>query len=124
MSDDGATMIDDMLAMQPNLATQVRYTTETGTNGDLVGSVATALSTGLEHVRAQTDQGLYNGADGIVRYKASDEPAAWKADNAICGQVIEVLLYGETIWVRVRVQGRRPIDGAVRLNVTAEFNAR
>jgi len=85
--------------------------------------VAVALCTGLEHIRAATDQGLYTGAGGVVRYKAADEPAAWKADNALCGQVVEVLLYGETAWRRVRVQGRREMLGGVRLNVEAEFDA-
>jgi hypothetical protein len=124
MSEPGAMMIDAILKAQPSLAAQVRYTAGTGNTADLTGSVATALCTGLEHMRAQTDQGLYNGADGLVRYKASDEPAAWKADNALCGQVVEVLLYGETAWRRVRVMGRRAMAGAVRLKVVAEFDAK
>jgi len=123
MADLGETAITAILTAQPTLAAQVRYTASTGTTAALVGAVATALCTGLEHVRAQTDQGLYNGADGIVRYAANLEPAAWKADNALCGQVVEVLLYGETTWRRVRVMTRREMAGGVRLNVAAEFDA-
>lgn len=121
MSGLGADAIDAILEGMPTLATQIRYTVATGTNSELVGIVTGGLSTGLEHARVQTDQGLYNGADGIVRYKTSDEPAAWSADNALCGQVVEILLYGQTAWKRVRVHGRREMDGGVRLNVSAEF---
>ena len=123
MSLPGEQVIDGILAAEPSLAAQVRYTAETGTTEALLGAVTTALCTGLENTRAQTDEGLYVGADGQVRYKASLEPTAWKANNAICGQVVEVLLYGETEWRRVRVVTRREMAGAVRLSVTAEYDA-
>ena len=124
MSLPGEQVIDGILAAQPSLATQIRYTPDMGNTEALNGAITIALSTGLDHTRAQTDQGLYVGADGQVRYKASLEPTGWKLNNAICGQVVEVLLYGETVWRRVRVTGRRAMDGGVRLNVSAEFAER
>lgn len=120
----GETAVDLVAEAQPELVSQARYTTGangTGSNAALVGSIATVICTGLDHTRAQTDQGLYNGADGILRFKTEDEPAAWKTNDAIVGQVIEVLLYGATVWVKVRVMTRRVSLGATRLNVVAEY---
>ncbi len=122
MSGLGATAISGILADNPELAARVRYTAECGEVGALVGEVKTALCTGLEQVHVYTDQGLYSGADGFVRYSLDAEPKEWARNNAIAGQVIELLLYGETVWRRVRVSGRRAMAGAVRLNVSAEFD--
>ena len=124
MSLAGEIVIDGILAAKPELAAQVRYTADTGETTALIGAVEAALCTGLDHVRMTTEQGLYNGADGLVRYKASNEPAAWALNDAICGQVIELKLYGATTWLRVRVTGRRAMAGGVRLNVSAEFAER
>jgi hypothetical protein len=117
----GATVLSAVASAFPHHAAQVRYTADTGATDALVGAVASAFCTGLERVRAHTEQGLYNSADGIVRYALADEPAAWGVADAIVGQVVEVLLYGETTWRRVRVNGRHAPAGMVRLNVNAEF---
>ena len=91
-------------------------------SGELAGSVTSAICTGIDFTRVSTEQGLLVEHDGVVRYGAAGEPAAWAADNAIVGQVVELKQYGETEWRRVRVLTRRNTLGMVRLNVKAEFS--
>jgi hypothetical protein len=111
----GVTAITYLKATFPSNVATVRYA---GQNGSLDGSVE-AFCAGIERTRAQTEEGLYNGADASIRYLSSAEPTAWA--NAINGQVIELQFADTDEWIRLRVTNRKALQGAVRLNVTAEF---
>jgi len=115
---DGTDILDGATEMWPDNVVAIRYA---GENADLTGTVTDAFSTGVEALRAITEQGMYNGQDGIVRYAQSDEPTAWATDHAIVGQVVEVQLPGDEDWSRLRVARRLVMAGAVRLNLTSEF---
>ena len=101
---------------------QLRYS---GHDADLDGTITEAFQSGMELVRATTDEGNVDGAEGNVRYITTAEPSGWASavngQPAINGQVVEILFYGETVWMRFRVATRLPLEGAVRLNLTAEF---
>lgn len=112
----GQTAFNTIVAAFPENVVQLRYA---GLEPDLAGTIASAFCSGMERVRAQTDEGLVNGADGNVRYLTSAEPSAWA--DGINGQVVEILFYGESEWERFRVASRKPLQGAVRLNLLAEF---
>ena len=91
------------------------------------GSVDDATCTGVERMQMQSEEGLYDGAEGIIRYKLSDEPESWrtKTDNSmgIVGQSVEVKLPNDEDWdeaLKVRVTNRHMMGGAVRLNVIGE----
>lgn len=118
----GATAIAALKTAFPESVVTVRYA---GNNAALAGTISSAFSAGVERIRASTDEGIIDGADGNVRYATSDEPQGWATDTngqpAITGQVIEVKFYGESNWVRFRVTSRKPLEGAARLNIVAEF---
>lgn len=115
----GAEMITSLLASQPELAAQTRYA---GKDNSLRGTIASALCTGLERTGTTSEQGLYQAIQGNIRYALTSEPTKWKDNNAIVGQPIEILLYGETIWKRARVLSRSESLGMVRLSLDAEFS--
>lgn len=122
MSDIGATIIDSLRSALPDANAQVRYA---GENDDLNGTVEEAVCTGIERTGTTSEQGSYDITTGTVRFKKSLEPTAWGTDIAIIGQMVEVLLAGETDWdeaVRVRVNNRLVMAGAVRLTVIGEFD--
>jgi len=112
-------MITSLLASQPELAAQTRYA---GKDNSLRGTIASALCTGLERTGTTSEQGLYQAIQGNIRYALTSEPTKWKDNNAIVGQPIEILLYGETIWKRARVLSRSESLGMVRLSLDAEFS--
>ena len=119
MADIAATIISALrTAMGADVTVAIRYA---GDNADLTGTISDAMCTGVEALRAVTEQGLYSGQDGMVRYAKADEPTAWATDQAILGQVVEVQLPGETEWSRLRVARRLVMAGAVRLTLTSEF---
>jgi hypothetical protein len=62
---------------------------------------------------------LINDVQGNVRYLTSAEPASWA--DGINGQLVEVLFYGESEWQQFRVMGRKSNQGAVRLNLIADY---
>ena len=120
MADIGKTIVDACrAAMGADVTVDIRYA---GDNDDLNGTVEDAMCTGVEALRAITEQGIYAGKDGTVRYAKEDEPTAWATNQAILGQVVEVQLPGETEWSKLRVSHRLVIAGAVRLTVTGEFD--
>lgn len=113
------------LGINPRLAASVLYA---GTRPELAGVIRTAYSTGIRQPRSQTAEGMLTGCDGIVRYKAADEPAAWcesatTGQAAIAGQLVDVTLYNGKQH-RCRVSERCEMDGGVRLNLEAEFAER
>jgi hypothetical protein len=75
-----------------------------------------ALCTGLDEIRAATDQGILSGYSGNVRYAASKEPK-----RILAGDVIEIRRVMDDKFFKVRVGNRHPIGGAVRLTIAAEF---
>jgi len=124
MSDLGATILDSLQGVITDATTEIRYA---GTKTALAGTITAATVAGLERTKLTTDQGASDDIDGVVRYKASLEPAAWKASLAIMGEVIKILGPGEdadavdAVWYRCRVANRKVVAGAVRLSVVAEF---
>ena len=119
MADIGKTILDACIAaMGADVTVDIRYA---GDNADLDGTVTDAMSTGVEMLRAITEEGMYSGKTGVVRYAKEDEPTAWATNQAILGQVVEVTLPGETEWSKLRVAGRMVMAGAVRLTLTSEF---
>jgi hypothetical protein len=122
VANEGATAIDTLATVMPTLVVQVQYA---GPDATLSGTIATAILAGApESGRVNTDQGLINGMSGMVRYKTSLEPSAWSSAGAIVGQIVKVLYYGMSDWTvadRFRVQGRKEVLGAVRLNLVAEY---
>jgi hypothetical protein len=75
-----------------------------------------ALCTGLDEIRAATDQGMLSGYNGNVRYAASAE-----LRPVLAGDVIEIKRTADAKYIRVRVGSRHQIGGAVRLTIAAEF---
>ena len=114
----GSEAIATAKAIWPTQVVALRYS---GNVPELAGSVAEAFCAGIERARVSTDEGLMNGADGAVRYVATDEPSGWA--NGINGQVVEMRFTGASAWIRLRVRGRMEQVGAVRLNVAAEYEA-
>ena len=119
----GALAFSSILAARPELAASLRYS---GDRPELAGVVTRAMSTGIEQRTQQTDAGVLAGADGIVRYLTADEPPGWSysatmGTAAIVGQRVEITLPRATRPIRCRVDGRREADGAVRLNLMAEY---
>ena len=113
--DIGVTAITYLKATFPDNVADVRYS---GNDTDLTGNVE-AFCAGIERARAVTEEGLLNGADATIRYLTTDEPDGWAA--GIHGQVIELRFDDADEWTRLRVTNRKDLQGAVRLNVTAEF---
>jgi hypothetical protein len=75
-----------------------------------------ALCTGLDEIRASTDQGIMSGYSGNVRYLASVE-----SKQILAGDVIEIKRVNDAKFLKVRVGNRHQIGGAVRLSIAAEF---
>lgn len=122
MTDFGDTLIDAITTAIPDsTSAQIRYA---GDNTTLDGTISTAICTGIEESNLATEQGMYAGKAGIVRYKQSDEPSAWFADQqpVIIGELVEVLLPGETDnWTKCRVANRLAQSGMIRLDVEAPY---
>jgi len=75
-----------------------------------------AICTGIDELRAATDQGIMSGYIGNVRYLSSVEG---KPVNA--GDVINIKRLSDKSFIKVRVGSRHEIGGAVRLTIAAEF---
>jgi hypothetical protein len=75
-----------------------------------------AICTGLDEIRAATDQGMLSGYTGNVRYLASEE-----SKDVLAGDVVEIKRPQDARFIRVRVGSRHQIGGAVRLTIAAEF---
>ena len=118
----GSDALAAVIATFPEGVVSLRYA---GSNKDLTGTVASAFQSGMERIRQITEEGNVDGADGNIRYLTSAEPSAWAAETngapAIDGQIVEIKFYGESEWVRFKVASRLPIQGAVRMNLLAEF---
>ena len=129
-----ATALDAIRTMIPDTNAQIQYA---GDNDALDGTIAEAICVSVENMRAMSEQGNYNSKECIVRYKLADEPDEWgikldgdettpgtgKTNPAIMGDLIDVLLPGDTEWddaVRARVQNRIVMAGMVRLNLIGE----
>ena len=100
----GSTALSAIIAALPENVVELQYA---GSNSDLAGTISSAFQSGMERVRAQTDEGLLDAASGNVRYLTSDEPTAWATETngipAISGQVVKIKFYGESSYVRFRV---------------------
>ncbi len=79
-------------------------------------SVWSGWCSGLDEIKAATDQGQVAGFIGNVRYLKSAEAVEIKA-----GSVLEVKRSQDADYQRLRVSFRRENGGAVRLTVQAEF---
>lgn len=79
-------------------------------------TISTALASGINRERADTDQGQFDGTSSEVRLLAADEP-----DKGLTiGSVIEVSVHGGA-WEEFRIIGRTLIGGVLRLGLGAEF---
>jgi hypothetical protein len=78
--------------------------------------VSTALCTGLDEIKASTDQGQVEGYSGNLRLLTADEPRVLKA-----GEVIEIKRADDPDWIKMRVGIRHAGEGAVRYSIGAEF---
>jgi hypothetical protein len=79
-------------------------------------SVWAGWCSGLDEIKAATDQGQVAGFSGNVRYLKSAEAVEIKA-----GSVVEIQRPQDSTYQRLRVSFRRENGGAVRLTVQAEF---
>ena len=134
MSNLGAQLIDSVRGAVEDTNAQVRYA---GNDTSLAGTIEEAICTGLERQERNSEQGQYRAIAGSVRFKKSLEPAAWgkiskdddegeKVEIPIIGDLVEILLPGDTSWdedspIKARVNNRLVMAGAVRLDVVAEF---
>ena len=77
-----------------------------------------ALSVGIRAVKTETEQGLYNGIDANVRIINTTDlkPALTEGD------VIEVLPYGGSDWIKCRINGRAEHAGIIRLSLESAYN--
>lgn len=118
----GSTAFTAAKGAFPENVVDLRYS---GNDDDLAGSITGAFQSGMERVRFQTEEGNVDGAEGNVRYLTADEPSGWATETngkpAINGQIVEIKFYGESAWTRFRVASRLPLQGAVRMNLIAEF---
>lgn len=118
----GSTALAAVVAAFPENVVSLCYG---GDVAALIGTISSAFSAGIERVRVQTAEGMINSVSGNVRYATSDEPSGWATETngapAILGQVVEIKFYGETEWNKARVASRLPLQGAVRMNLVAEY---
>lgn len=113
----GEESVEHAMTTWPGRVVAVRYA---GDNDALTGTIASAFCAGIDAARMVTEEGIYSGAAGSVRYKTADEPTGWAA--GINGQAIEIQYSGGS-WIRLRVRGHRECEGATRLDVAAEYEA-
>ena len=108
MSGIGATVFTAAYGAFTSSRCQVRY--------DGRDVVSTALCTGLDEIKASTDQGQVEGYSGNLRLLTADEPRVLKAS-----EVVEVKRADDADLIKLRVGIRHASEGAVRYSIGAEF---
>ena len=78
--------------------------------------ISSAHCSGLDDIRAETEEGVALGYSGNIRYLLADEPSVAKS-----GAVVEVKRTHDADYIKVRVAARHVIGGVVRLAVAAEY---
>jgi len=79
--------------------------------------ITRAVCTGIDFASDPTEMGLTMQSGGTVRYLRADEPSRRASE----GDIIEIKMAHMTKYQAVRVTLRRDIGGAVRLEVSGEF---
>ncbi len=105
----GATAFNALYATLTDAQCKVRLR-----NRDVI---VKAVCTGIDFASNSSESGIVMQSGGTVRYLRADEPS----QRASEGDVVEVKMAHMTKYQAVRVTLRHDIGGAVRLEVSGEF---
>ena len=104
------TLFDGVYAGLPEARVQLRAGRD--------ATITRALCPRSGSARAYTEQGVVPGAVIDVRWKVSEEPAGDKFEN---GAVVELLPYGATEWITLRISERHMSGTIVHVILEAHY---